>query len=271
MAATIPESETLSLADGTSVLVSKIPCIGGDEWAATKKYLEENPDEARKMESFTKDAKSVKNFMQQQTLTDYYYSKIDSGDELTATKVLGLQHNPEFAHIFNDVKKGGTQAAYQHSFNEPLMAKVSRAVGGVPDEVKGALAKIQASPMTLHEACKMGDVKVVEAFLAASGGSLEATDAKGVTSLGYAVGANRIPVVKFLLDKKADASKCDTSGCNAVHYAAAYGRKDLLTFLLNGKVDVNAKNTEGQTPLALATKNKQTDTVDLLKTKGGSL
>lgn len=44
---------------------------------------------------------------------------------------MGLEKNPEFAHIFEDVKRGGMAAAQQHSYNEPLMLKISRAVGGI--------------------------------------------------------------------------------------------------------------------------------------------
>merc|ERR1712232_1458156 len=103
------------------------------------------------------------------------------------------------------------------------------------------------SPVTIQEACKMGDLKAVEAFM------------------GYAIGANRTEVVKLLMSKKADPSAVDTSGGTGLHYAAAYGRTDLLSYLITAGGKVNAANTQGQTPLALATKNKMTAAVDLLK------
>merc|ERR1711972_1009794 len=145
------------------------------------------------------------------------------------------------------------------------MMKINRAVGGIPEEVKDALNKMHTSPVTLQEACKLGDVKADEDYIKAAGDKcdLENPDSKGVTCLGYAVGANRIAVVKLLLSKGAKADKCDASGGTALHYAAAYGRKELLECLLKGGLDVNAKTTQGQTPLALATKNKQKDAIDL--------
>merc|ERR1712039_969933 len=100
--------------------------------------------------------------------------------------------------------------------------------------------------------------KSVEAYLKAPGMDIEAKDAKGVTCLGYAIGANRIAIVKLLMDKKANP-------------AAAYGRKDLLEFLIKNGGDVNKKNNAGQTPLALATKNKQTATTELLKSKKATM
>mmetsp|Transcript_59754 Transcript_59754/g.139181 ORF Transcript_59754/g.139181 Transcript_59754/m.139181 type:complete len:277 (-) Transcript_59754:103-933(-) len=269
----IPTPEVLNLSDGTTAVVSKPPSMVAEEWRETKKYLEENPEEGRRWETFSKDSKAVKISLQQSALDEYYNTKLNSGDEAVSNKLLGLNTNPEFAHIFEDVKRGGAQAAIQHSYNEPLMMKVSRAVGGVPEEVKEAISKIAAFPVTLQEACKMGEIKEVESYLKATDGSgkqnLEATDAKGVTCLGYAIGANRISIVKLLLEKKADATKCDASGSTGVHYAAAYGRKELLSFLIDGKVDVNAKNAQNLTALALATKNKQKDAIDILKQKGG--
>merc|ERR1712061_633902 len=116
----------------------------------------------------------------------------------------------------------------------------------------------------------MGDVTSVRAFLEANGSDVDAKDAKGISCLGYAVGANRIAVVKLLMEKKANPKEVDANGGSAVHYAAAYGRKDLLEWLVKNGGDVNKQNTAGQTPLGLATKNKQTSTIDFLKQKGGT-
>merc|ERR1712232_1407388 len=177
--------------------------------------------------------------------------------------------NPDFAHIFEDIKRGGNEAAMTHYYNEPLMLKLSRTMGGVPEEIQPVMEKLHTTPMTPQEAAKMGKASAVSDFLAA-GNDIESKDSKGVTMLGYAVGANRTEVVKLLLDKKASIASVDSSGGNALHYAAAYGRKDLAAFLITKSADVNKANTAGQTPLALAIKNKQTATIDLLKSKGGT-
>uniref|UniRef100_A0A7S2C9A5 Uncharacterized protein n=1 Tax=Alexandrium andersonii TaxID=327968 RepID=A0A7S2C9A5_9DINO len=273
MALSISEPESLSLSDGTTVSVSKLPGMSSEEWREQKKMLEENPEEARRVETFSKDAKAVKSWMQSSCIQEFYQSKMNSGDEVYSNKLLGLEKAPEFAHIFEDVKRGGMTAAMQHSYNEPLMMKINRAVGGIPEEVKDALNKMHTAPVTLQEACKLGDVKAVEDYIKAAGDKcdLENPDSKGVTCLGYAVGANRIAVVKLLLSKGAKADKCDASGGTALHYAAAYGRKELLECLLKGGLNVNAKTTQGQTPLAVATKNKQKDAIDVLKGKGGTM
>ena len=131
------------------------------------------------------------------------------------------------------------------------------------------IQKVQNTPITFHEACKRGNLKVAEDYLTANGDSVvDEKDAKGITALGYAIGANRGAVVKLLVSQKADPLKVDSSACNGLHYAAAYGHKELLENLISAGCDKNGKNTQGQTPLALATKNKQTKAVDFLKSKG---
>merc|ERR1711963_1183165 len=111
------------------------------------------------------DAKQVRTYMQQQCIEEYYQTRLNSGDENITNKLLGLEKNPEFAHIFEDVKRGGMAAAQQHSYNEALMQKVSRAVGGIPEDVKDALQKIHQNPVTLQEACAKGNAKAVEESL----------------------------------------------------------------------------------------------------------
>jgi len=262
--------ETLSLSDGTSLQVTKTPGVDDATWAETKKWMEDNPEEARRFEEFSKDAKAVRDWAQTNMLYEYYGARLAMGDEMVSSKIMGLEKSPDFAHIFEDIKRGGQQATMQHYYNEPLMLKISRAMGGIPEEARPALESIHSTPCTIQEACKMGNMKSVKEYVDA-GSDVEARDAKGVSCLGYAIGANRIAVVKLLMEKNANPAEVDSSGCNGLHYAAAYGRKDLLDFLIKSKGEVNKKNVQGQTPMALAAKNKQTATVELLKSKGGTL
>mmetsp|Transcript_130305 Transcript_130305/g.259917 ORF Transcript_130305/g.259917 Transcript_130305/m.259917 type:complete len:276 (+) Transcript_130305:63-890(+) len=271
----IPERENLDLCDGTSITLSRPPGTSSEEWKETKRYLEGNPEEARRMETFSKDAKAMRTYMLQQAIQEYYQAKLCNGDEAVIESLTKLATDPEFVHIFDDVKREGTEAALQHSYNEPLMMKVSRAVGGIPEETRDILARITSSPLTIQEACKMGNYTAVEEYLnVAEGGTLtdlEAKDSRGVTCLGYAIGANRTAVVQLLLKHGADPWCCDSSGGTGLHYAAAYGRRELLEFLIDGGGDINAKNTQGQTPLAIATKNKQREIIQLLKSRGGEI
>jgi len=270
------EKELLNLSDGTSIRIARTPGMGDKEWQDTKKYLEANPEEARRMETFSRDAKAVRAWMQTQAISEYYNTRLSNGDEVVTSKFTALEKNPELAHVFEDVKRGGNQAAMQHYHNEPLMLKISRAMGGVPEEVKSVLSDIQSKPITLQEACLKGDIKTVEDYLAATAGdaakrNIDEKDAKGISCLGYAIGANRTQVVKLLLESGANPWEVDNSGGNAIHYAAAYGRKELCQYFLSAKGNVNQQNTQGQTPLALALKNKMKEVAEILQKAGGSI
>jgi len=266
------EKETLNLSDGTTLQLGRSSGVGDNEWAETKRWLEDNPEEARRWEAYAKDAGQVRRHLVVSAFQEYYQEKLNYGDEQVGSKFAALEHHPDFAHIFEDIKRGGQASAMLHYYNEPLMMQLSKAVGGVPEETRDYVEKVQGTPITFHEACKRGNVKAVQDYISANGeGAVDEHDSKGITALGYAIGANRGAIVKLLVEKKADPFKVDTSGCSGLHYAAAYGRKELLEYLLSAGGNKDAKNTQGQTPLALATKNKQTAAVEFLKAKGASM
>merc|ERR1719223_2396907 len=129
------------------------------------------------------------------------------------------------------------------------MIKFSQKMGGLPKDLGPVLKKIDEASLTLHEAAKNGDLKAVQEFLERKK-PLDAQDHKGITALGYAIGANRIAVVKLLLDNRANPFAVDATGNSGVHYAAGYGRKELVEYLLKVGTSVNQANAQGQTPLA---------------------
>merc|ERR1719336_2255304 len=147
------------------------------------------------------------------------------------------------------------------------MIKFSQKMGGLPQELGAVFKKIDETPLSLHEAAKNGDLKAVQEFQAKQK-PLDAQDHKGITALGYAIGANRIAVVKLLLDGRANPYSVDSQGNSGLHYAAGYGRKELLEYLLKLGVAVTQSNAQGQTPLAVAMQNKQQVCIELLKSHG---
>lgn len=52
------------------------------------------------------------------------------------------------------------------------------------------------------------------------GADVNTADARGITALGLAVGYNKVPLVKVLIEGGADVSKTDAKGSTALHYAA---------------------------------------------------
>mmetsp|Transcript_43880 Transcript_43880/g.121994 ORF Transcript_43880/g.121994 Transcript_43880/m.121994 type:complete len:759 (-) Transcript_43880:115-2391(-) len=272
----IPGPETITVEGGARATVSRPPGLSLEEWEVVKKTLKEKPEEATKMEAFCKDTAAVRKWLSQKALTEYYQSKLYERDGHVKDALLGLFQDPQFAFIFEEMQRNGVEAALKkYGNNATMMQRLSKAVGGVPVEVMASLVHIQEKPVTLHDACKMGDLKAIQEYVAAGEKAgkldLEVHDSKGIAALAYAIGANRIAIVKLLLEKKANLSVCDSKGGTGLHYAAAYGRKELTEFLLGAGGLVNGKTEHGLTPLALATKNKREDVIELLKKKGGTM
>ncbi|CAE8669503.1 unnamed protein product [Polarella glacialis] len=140
-------------------------------------------------------------------------------------------------------------------------------MGGLPAELQPVLQKIDETPLTLHEAAKNGDLKAVQEFLEKKK-PLDPQDHKGITPLGYAIGANRIAVAKLLLDSRANPFSVDSTGNSGLHYASGYGRKELVEYLLKVGASVQQPNSQGQTPLAVATMNKQEAVIQILTSHG---
>merc|ERR1712032_992213 len=193
--------------------------------------------------------------------------KLDGADAAVQEKILTLEQDPELAPILEDIKKNGLESAMKHYQDEELMLKFSRKMGGMPTELSAALKKIDETALNLHEAAKNGDLKGVQDFLEKKQ-PLDAQDHKGITPLGYAIGANRIAVVKLLLDSRANPFAVDSRGNSALHYAAGYGRKELTEYLLKTGGNVAQANAQGRRPLDVASQNKHEAVIQVLRAHG---
>merc|ERR1712199_104400 len=100
------------------------------------------------------------------------------------------------------------------------------------------------------------------------GKDVNSKDFKGVTPLGYAVGHDKISIVKVLIDAKANLNEVDSAGNSAVHFAAGYGRVKILEHLLARGATVSKVNQMGLTPLAAAQQNNQQQAVAILQRHG---
>eukprot|EP00933_Yihiella_yeosuensis_P032742 TRINITY_DN2637_c0_g1_i3.p1 TRINITY_DN2637_c0_g1~~TRINITY_DN2637_c0_g1_i3.p1 ORF type:complete len:267 (-),score=76.76 TRINITY_DN2637_c0_g1_i3:105-905(-) len=263
----MPASETLNISDGTTMQIARLPDIDDATWAEVKSYVESNPDTAKSLEKFAKNPDAIRGWLQTQAIAEHYNTKLANGDAPVQERVKALELDPELASVFEDIKKNGLEAAMKYYQDEALMLKISQKMGGLPSELEPTLQKIQETSLSLHEAAKNGDLKAVQEYLAKKK-PLDAQDHKGITPLGYAIGANRIAVVKLLLDNRANPYAVDSSGNSGLHYAAGYGRKELTEFLLKVGTSVSQANAQGQTPMEVATINKHDAIMQLLKAKG---
>mmetsp|Transcript_28548 Transcript_28548/g.64567 ORF Transcript_28548/g.64567 Transcript_28548/m.64567 type:complete len:260 (-) Transcript_28548:175-954(-) len=257
MAEAMP-TEPLRLADGSSMEVARVPGLDDSTWSEVKRYLEENADLARSLLKISKNPEAMRGWLQLQAVAEHYHTRLENGDAPVQKRTRVLEEDPELAPIFEDVKRNGLEAVRKHYQDEELMLRISRKLNG----------EASSAPQTLHEAAKTGDARWVQDYIRKRQ-PLDTQDSRGITPLGYAIGANRITVTKLLLDGRANPFAVDSSGNSGLHYAAGYGRRDLLEVLFKAGVNMNQSNAQGQTPLTVATLNKQEQTIEILQARGG--
>lgn len=266
-------SEQITLADNTRLEILRSPEMTTAQWAQTKAYLESNPSEAKKLIEHSTNPDQIRNQKLMRAMADVWQQQIDESNQVFAKKMKDLEAEPEFEVLFQAVKDYQVNQVRELLKDHQLMAKVSKNMGGVPQQAARQLDKIRKTPITLQEACKHGDLRALQRYLSETDNipnsrDIDAKDQRGVTCLGYAVGANRMQIAKLLVEVKADVNCVDAAGNTSLHYAAGYGRQEMLEYLLGQGADVNRKNSSGQTALDVAMKNQQTVSIEFLKQRG---
>ena len=141
------------------------------------------------------------------------------------------------------------------------------------------------APWPLPAAARFGKLKIIKILLAAGCDidrqpQRESTLGHG-TALHNAVGARKIEVVRFSLEKHAtvNARTKFLDGVTPLHLAAVNDPEkpettEIVRLLLDQGADINAKSDDGKTPLAMASqtpgvKKEGKPLIDLLIKKGG--
>ena len=101
-------------------------------------------------------------------------------------------------------------------------------------------------------------------ILHSHGAALDVRGYERQTPLHAASADGLSDIVRWLLDRGADASSVQDSFETPLHMAAANGRLEVVQILLQHGVDVNAANDDDHTPLHLASENHHFNTVRLL-------
>mmetsp|Transcript_15093 Transcript_15093/g.32521 ORF Transcript_15093/g.32521 Transcript_15093/m.32521 type:complete len:276 (+) Transcript_15093:39-866(+) len=258
--------------DGEELDVLHNKDMTDEEWANYKEYLQRNPYEARQLLEEHTNPDKVRKTNITNALADSWRASMDDDPDDFARKIKALEEDGEFSLLFDDIKSYRWDEVHGHLMSKELMCKVSKRMGGVPKDAKAQVDKERKTPMTLQEAAKFGDIRAVQSYISQTENSpdqdVDAFDHRGITCLGYAVGANRQNIAQLLIDSKANPKRVDLDGNSALHYAAGYGRRDMLEYLINLGLDLNAKNNFGQTPLDCATKNRQKVTIQELTSRG---
>ena len=131
--------------------------------------------------------------------------------------------------------------------------------GGKADPVQLCKATVQRMSDEMMRCAKKDNVQGIEHALH-GGADLEYEDSYGFTAFLYACVKDNYRSAMYLAKCGADINHRSKAGSTALMYAASSGRMRMLRYLLSldpGKI--NVKSNEGNTPLMLATINKQVE------------
>jgi ankyrin repeat protein len=105
----------------------------------------------------------------------------------------------------------------------------------------------------------------VRALAELRGTELDAANREGATALMYAALHGEMPLVRFLVSRKAQVNK---TGWTPLHYAAANGHTEVVGFLLDHHAYIDAESPNGTTPLMMAARQAHPSTVRQLLDEG---
>jgi len=128
----------------------------------------------------------------------------------------------------------------------------------------------------LHIAAQEGDLATVKklikgGFLGRGAIDIELKSPTGETALHYASKMGHVEVVKYLLEKGANANPKGWMSKTPLHYASSGGYKNIIELLLAHNADLTAKMEYGITPLHLAAEKSQLEATQFLLSKGANI
>ena len=133
----------------------------------------------------------------------------------------------------------------------PSALKEMRAKAKPAGAVSTPKPKAALSPDALHRAATAGNLKGLEAALAA-GADVNARDDRGWTALMYVVDKGYVLLVEPLLNAKADLNVRAPDGATALFMAAAHGHGEIIPLLMKAGADPTIKGPKEKTATDVA-------------------
>ena len=137
----------------------------------------------------------------------------------------------------------------------PAALKTMRARARQAGVVSTPKPKAALPPDALHRAAKAGNLKGLEAALAA-GADVNSRDDKGWTALMYVVDKGYVLLVEPLLQAKADPDVRAPDGATALFMAVAHGHGEIIALLMKAGADPTIKGPKGKTATEIAQARK---------------
>ncbi|MDP7052263.1 MAG: ankyrin repeat domain-containing protein, partial [Verrucomicrobiota bacterium] len=126
---------------------------------------------------------------------------------------------------------------------------------------------VKAPDISIQEAAKDGNIKVVKQHLAA-GVDVNAKGYDEWTSLLWAAYGGHKKIAELLIAEGADVN-AKRFGITSLHQAAYRGNKKIVELLIDKDADVNATNNDNETPLDWAVMGGEKSIANLIRKHGG--
>jgi uncharacterized protein len=189
---------------------------------------------------------------------------MEQRDSLFDRIIARIKNNPVVAILI----VAGTIVIALSTFSDATKRLLDLVEGQSPERARQELKDLSVdyTPQAFIQRAQQGDLQAVNVFLAA-GMDPNTKDAKGNTSLMYAIAENRTELIKILLKAKANVSQVNNGGGTALGWAAARGKLDIVHLLLDHGADAQAISEAFVT----AGENAHTDVMHALLEKGAKL
>ncbi|XP_018021022.1 titin homolog [Hyalella azteca] len=194
----------------------------------------------------------------------------------TGLHMAATMGNVAIAHVL--VMAGAALDVTDSSLFTPLMIAVQKHHNNVVHYLVAAGAELQIKTnegMTcLHLAAKLGNLTGCRHLLDSgrlSRHAINMQDEGGWTPLVWGSENRHIAVVKFLLERGANAQLCDVEQNTALHWAALSGCTRICAMLLDRGCSLHSMNAYRDTPLHIAARQNHRDAVVLLLARGATL
>ncbi|KAL3071172.1 hypothetical protein niasHT_038442 [Heterodera trifolii] len=107
--------------------------------------------------------------------------------------------------------------------------------------------------MELIEACRVGNIDMVQSLVLQQGANIQDGDIHGLTPLMHAAGFGHTIVVQFLLARGAHLERRDAEGLTSLAHAVLSKHVDVIRLLVESGADVGVFDNETlRSPLTIA-------------------
>ncbi|XP_069968385.1 transient receptor potential cation channel subfamily A member 1 isoform X2 [Bactrocera oleae] len=152
--------------------------------------------------------------------------------------------------IFSMIIERATSAGSKRAEIEDIDTPLESILKPEPNE---QVCQLRDSPYRILRAAESGNLDEFKRLYQSDNGRLSIRDSKGRTAAHQAAARNRVNILRYINDQRADLNATDNAGNTPLHVAVENDSLDALSYLLSIPVNTGLLNEKKQAPIHLAT------------------